>query len=128
MLEREWTQLNLSLVSRHFCLSSVINIAPSAPIFNTLCEWLTRTDNRTNMEIIDSLIMHTWHRIFPISYPSDKLLPVSLPVKIKLRCICFTVVKACLLKVHVFGWVSHPTQVILLSPQVKWYVLIWFKY
>ena len=59
MLEREWTQLNLSLVSRHFCLSSVINIAPSAPIFNTLYEWLTRTDNRTNMEIIDSLIMHT---------------------------------------------------------------------
>ena len=30
---------------------------------------------------------------------------------------------------YVFSWMSHPTYyVISLSPQVKWYVLIWFKY
>ena len=28
----------------------------------------------------------------------------------------------------VFGWMSHPTYVISLSPQTKWYMLIWFKY
>jgi len=30
-------------------------------------------------------------------------------------------------KITVFGWMSHPTHVILLSPQGKRYVLIWIK-
>jgi len=31
-------------------------------------------------------------------------------------------------KEYVFGWMSHPTYVISLSPQAKWDMLIWFKY
>ena len=31
-------------------------------------------------------------------------------------------------KEYMFGWMSHLTYVISLSPQAKWYVLIWFKY
>ena len=29
---------------------------------------------------------------------------------------------------YVFGLMSHPTYVISLSPQTKWYVLIWYRY
>ena len=31
-------------------------------------------------------------------------------------------------KEYVFSWMSNPTYVISLSPQAKWYVLIWLKY
>ena len=36
--------------------------------------------------------------------------------------------KASMWKYYVFGLMSHSTFVILLSPQAKWYVLIWFQY